>query len=249
MGYGIYPYSQVKGVFTGQSGIRYIFLKDGSLLEEDLNGNISKVDLSLKRNTERIKADIGIGHTDVVRDEKQPLIERKKECKKQIISKQLLDKRRKKLKFKAVNIFISPAKAVRYDLQDTTLDLIICSDSTFPEAIGRNNVLLLHFLDIENDKSPLAFQPKHAREIIHFLSRDGANQDLFVCCDGGESRSPAIAAAINLAIGKPDMPIWESRDYHPNQLVFQRLCWALGVQLQPADIIERLEANKRSAAT
>lgn len=154
-----------------------------------------------------------------------------------------------KPRFTVNNIFISPAKAVRYDLQDKTLDFIICSDDAFPEAIGCNNILFLHFLDIENDKSSLAFQSKHAREIIRFLSRNGANEELFVCCDAGESRSPAIAVAINLAIGKSDMPIWESSEYHPNQLVFQKLCWAFGVQLQSGDIIERLEARKRSAAT
>ena len=60
--------NNIKGRFKAKSGKTYIFLKDGSLLEEDLKGNITKIDLSIKENIKRIKEDIGEGHTDVVRD-------------------------------------------------------------------------------------------------------------------------------------------------------------------------------------
>lgn len=59
--------NNIRGRFRAKSGKTYIFLKDGSLLEEDLNGNITKIDLSIKENIRRIKEDIGEGHTDVVR--------------------------------------------------------------------------------------------------------------------------------------------------------------------------------------
>lgn len=59
--------NNIKGRFRAKSGKTYIFLKDGSLLEEDLDGNIKKVDLSIQENIKRIKEDIGEGHTDVVR--------------------------------------------------------------------------------------------------------------------------------------------------------------------------------------
>ena len=59
--------NNIKGKFRAKSGKTYIFLKDGSLIEEDLNGNITKIDLSIKENIKRIKEDIGEGHTDVVR--------------------------------------------------------------------------------------------------------------------------------------------------------------------------------------
>lgn len=59
--------NNIKGRFRAKSGKTYIFIKDGSLLEEDLNGNIKKIDLSIKENIKRIKEDIGEGHTDVVR--------------------------------------------------------------------------------------------------------------------------------------------------------------------------------------
>lgn len=59
--------NNIKGRFRAKSGKTYIFLKDGSLLEEDLNGNITKIDLSIKENIGRIKEDIGEGQTDIVR--------------------------------------------------------------------------------------------------------------------------------------------------------------------------------------
>lgn len=59
--------NNIKGIFETETGKTYIFLKDGSVLEEDLNGNITKIDLSIKENKRRIKEDIGKGHTDVVR--------------------------------------------------------------------------------------------------------------------------------------------------------------------------------------
>lgn len=59
--------NNIKGRFRAKSGKTYIFLKDGSLLEEDLDGNIKKIDLSIQENIKRIKEDIGKGHTDVVR--------------------------------------------------------------------------------------------------------------------------------------------------------------------------------------
>lgn len=58
----------IRGRFRAKSGKMYVFLKDGSLLEEDLNGNITKVDLSIKENIRRIKEDIGEAYTDVVDD-------------------------------------------------------------------------------------------------------------------------------------------------------------------------------------
>ena len=59
--------NNIRGRFRAKSGRTYIFLKDGSLLEEDSNGNITKIDLSIKENIKRIKEDIGEAHTDVVR--------------------------------------------------------------------------------------------------------------------------------------------------------------------------------------
>lgn len=59
--------NNIKGKFRAKSGKTYIFLKDGSLLEEDLDGNIKKIDLNIQENIKRVKEDIGEGYTDVTR--------------------------------------------------------------------------------------------------------------------------------------------------------------------------------------
>lgn len=59
--------NNIRGIFKTKTGKTYIFLKDGSLLEEDLNGNITKIDLSIEGNIIRIKEDIGEGYTDIER--------------------------------------------------------------------------------------------------------------------------------------------------------------------------------------
>lgn len=144
---------------------------------------------------------------------------------------------------KTENILISPIRAVLGDLADTTADFILCSAD--PDICRRqgNNVLAFHFMDTEEEDHPLRFMDEHACRIAAFLSRNDANKDLFVCCDSGESRSSAIAAAISLAIGKNDFSIWSSAEYHPNRLVFSIMCKRLGVVLSAEEINARKVMN------
>ena len=148
--------------------------------------------------------------------------------------------------YRARNILISPIRAVLNDLEDPTVDFILCSTETAVSAARRNNVLLLRFLDTEEENSYLCFRQFDAERIRSFLSRADANEDLFVCCDSGESRSPAIAAAIRLAVGQTDRSIWESTDYHPNLLVFGKMCRTLGVDITEAGIRERRITNENA---
>lgn len=145
--------------------------------------------------------------------------------------------------FKASNILISPIRAVLNDLEDTTADFILCSSEMIVETGDKQNVLFLSFFDTEEDNPSMSFQYTDAEKIVSFLSRADANTDLFVCCDSGESRSSAIAASILLAVGKTDCDIWESTDYHPNQLVFGKMCRTLGVDLSEEAIQKRKEVN------
>lgn len=126
--------------------------------------------------------------------------------------------------WKVKNVLISPIRAVRSELEDETLDFILCSGAEIPGARERENILFLQFLDTEVEDHPFCFREEHAEKILAFLSRENANGDLFVCCDSGESRSAAIAAAILRAAGQSDRIIWDSSEYHPNRLVYRRLC-------------------------
>ncbi len=52
---------------------------------------------------------------------------------------------------------------------------------------------------------------------------------LFVCCDMGQSRSPAMAAAIMRYHGLDEDVIWKNPRYEPNLRVYKILSNALGV--------------------
>ena len=144
---------------------------------------------------------------------------------------------------KASNIMISPIKSVLFDLEEDGVDYMLFSSEIEDSFNEKENVLFLHFLDIENSSDPLSFQKYQADAIVKFISRPEANKDLFVCCDSGESRSSAVAAAILLAIGKTDKDIWESVEYHPNKLVFSKMCKALHINLSEEAIQERKRKN------
>ena len=145
--------------------------------------------------------------------------------------------------YKAGNIIISPIRAVLNDLADPTADFVLCSSETIVETDGRENVLFLRFIDTEEIDDPMRFRQSDAERICGFLSREDANEDLFVCCDSGESRSAAIAAAVQLAVGEDDLDIWKSTDYHPNGLVFRMMCSALKLDLSEEEIRRRKDIN------
>ena len=110
-------------------------------------------------------------------------------------------------RLKAKNVFISPIYAVLPDINDFSADFILCSSEQDIGKIVQSNVFALDFLDTIEVINAMKFKHYHADMIKTFLSRKGANEDLFVCCDSGVSRSPAIAAAIQLYIGEDDMYI------------------------------------------
>lgn len=145
---------------------------------------------------------------------------------------------------KARNILISPIRAVMYDIKDPTADFILCTSDERVTVKDGGNVILLRFVDTEEAGNPGSFSEQQAMRIEAFLERTDANEDLFICCDSGESRSSAIAAAITLAAGGSDMRIWESVEYHPNSLVFKIMCKKLGVFLAEEAIAERRERNR-----
>ncbi len=145
--------------------------------------------------------------------------------------------------YKVSNVIISPIIAVINDLGDMAADFILCSSNWEIPVYKNSNVLFLHFFDTENFNHPMRFRDSHAEQIVTFLSKENANEDLFVCCDSGESRSSAIAAAIQLAVGHDDRYIWDCVDYHPNQLVFEALCQKLGVNISKQAIKSRKEIN------
>ena len=149
---------------------------------------------------------------------------------------------------KADNIMISPIRAVLNDLDDPTADFVLCSSERTIDTDGRRNVLFLRFADTEEKDDPMHFRRSGAERIVSFLSREDANEDLFVCCDSGESRSAAVAAAVRLAAGQDDLEIWKSTDYRPNGLVFGIMCAALGLDVSGEEIRRRIEISRAAVS-
>ena len=74
----------------------------------------------------------------------------------------------------------------------------------------------------------------------------GSVRTLFCCCDAGESRSPAVAAAVTRYFRADDMVIWRNPKYHPNLLVYAMLSQALGVPLTDEELDRRIHENRKA---
>lgn len=157
-----------------------------------------------------------------------------------------------------------------------TIGIIVCSDeNNYPEELMKGDASLpaciLSFLDTERREHPSAVKENHAEALKEYLSilfsankllsetnilpdndklnlyRDHAGtMDLFICCRMGQSRSPAIAAAILSAVGATDDIIFDNPYYQPNMLVYEMVCKAFGVVLTAEDL-ERKRQQSRTA--
>ncbi|MBR0133418.1 MAG: hypothetical protein IJM14_10115 [Lachnospiraceae bacterium] len=122
---------------------------------------------------------------------------------------------------------------------DTILDvdtsaLIICS-SRIPRLIKAKyaqNFCATSFDDIIDTTLTGAITEEIAELITNFVRNlDNSVEKLYIACDGGDSRSPAIAASILLASGRNDDCIWDNPFYYPNPLVYYRMCKAFGIDM------------------
>lgn len=103
------------------------------------------------------------------------------------------------------------------------------------------STLELHFDDVEDgDGSPNIITKSHAESILGFII-DNCNlvEHLIICCDGGVSRSAAVAAAIRLRLGMCDWGIWQDGSKAPNMTVFKVLVDVLGIPLLDEEISRR----------
>ena len=128
-----------------------------------------------------------------------------------------------------IHILISPVRGVRGEIPDSTAYYILCSSADL--GIGPYpHVRTFHFLDTTEESNPYRFKPVHAELILEFFRSLPDGADLFVCCDAGESRSAAVAAALMRAQGESDEAIWASGDYVPNPYVYKICCRTFGLE-------------------
>lgn len=144
------------------------------------------------------------------------------------------------------DIIISLNKAVQADIQEFDTAYILCVSDSRIQIPDSDRILRLCFQDITDDKSSDAFQNEHAKQIVYFFDRVQNNETIrciFVCCDAGISRSPAIAAALMREQGQNDDCIWTDAEYEPNPLVYRRLCHAFGHPVTSYELRKKLRLN------
>ncbi len=101
--------------------------------------------------------------------------------------------------------------------------------SSYPEPEKLNGRhLFLSVDDVVNPVRTKAFRTEDAERIAYFVSSVQPISTLYVCCDGGVSRSSAVAAALLYAKHGNDDSIWRDARYHPNRLVYEVMRSALG---------------------
>lgn len=104
----------------------------------------------------------------------------------------------------------------------------ISSSEQFAKLNDNNRVSLLqlHFWDISTYTiGSKIFDKNHARHIIDFVEENWQKIDnLMIHCEAGQSRSPAVAAAIaHIKLGKGSENIWFKEKPQLNRYVFNTI--------------------------
>lgn len=143
------------------------------------------------------------------------------------------------------NILICPISAIKKEIEGSTAFYILCT--SYDRSIQPlDNAVWCNCVDTENGEHPFSFKESDAGRIARFFNSIPCDADVFICCDSGESRSPAIAAALTRAQGESDADIWGSKEYHPNMLLFRKMCAALGIFITEKEIEELSRTNRKA---
>ena len=135
-----------------------------------------------------------------------------------------------------MNIKITSIKKLKYILEDidcSSTGAILCS--SYP--IQKECFQKLHsFISFEFDdvlkSSSSSFNNNIANDIKNYVENVNRKiETLYICCDSGESRSSALAAAIIRYMGGSDKEIWRNPYYHPNTLVYRIQCETFGLKI------------------
>ncbi len=106
---------------------------------------------------------------------------------------------------------------------------VLCSSYPINEALFAGiEHISVNFDDVEDDRES-AFKAETAERIASFVLGLPEQTDLIFCCDGGVSRSAALAAAFTRYFGGDEMKIWLDPAYRPNTKVYALTLRALGV--------------------
>ena len=150
---------------------------------------------------------------------------------------------------KTTHIHICPIK--KFYLRAAEMDersgvvAVLCTTGNI-DASKLADIKYLHvpFADVTDESRPDAFQMEQAIKIRTFLDEQKDATELYFCCDSGESRSTALAAAWIHYSEQDEMGIWKNIKYHPNELVYYFQSIACGLPITREDVHELAEYNR-----
>lgn len=102
------------------------------------------------------------------------------------------------------------------------------------------------FTDVTNPKHIDAFRTEKAPRTKRFVDSLENINVLYICCDSGESRSAAIAAALLRHWKWNDMAIWRSVRFRPNLLVYRLQCRSFGCSISKLHVFVLFQCNTRT---
>lgn len=149
---------------------------------------------------------------------------------------------------KNLTVEICPVKQLYYRLPEEKRKACAIIASSYDVRLSKleklESKIIFSFADVTEHKNPLSFNEEHARQIHQYADNlPDVTEVLFVCCDSGESRSSAIAAAITKYFGGDEMKIWRDPRYHPNGLVYKLLCREFGLPASDDEVNEKIRIN------
>lgn len=141
---------------------------------------------------------------------------------------------------------IAPVHSVAGEISADCGYILISTERGLEDLARLDNVLVLDFADTEDEERSEGFgrrdaiQPADVRRMIAFLKgRDW--KEVFIACDAGESRSPAVVAGLLRISGRDDSYIWTSTDYRPNVRVYRTILECFRGQPGIEDELKRIE--------
>ena len=100
--------------------------------------------------------------------------------------------------------------------------------------------------DLDYECPGRSFSPEDAQAFADYVKGLAGVNTLYCCCDAGESRSPAVAAAVMRFFGADDLPVWRDPHYHPNMLVFAMLTDAFNLSISDEEKDFLLYTNQKA---
>lgn len=148
-----------------------------------------------------------------------------------------------------MNITILPNKSFIQKFRNVSTDniaVIMCTSYNVntSDIDGINKKLVLYFDDtLSTGKKSFTLDiANHIKSFVDSVT----SETLYICCDSGESRSSAIAAAVLKYKNEKSLYIWDNPHYHPNVLVYDIMCQCFGKRT-PGIVIRYLTWRNKNA--